>query len=590
MADIDTYLRQILSATYGEEVRSSIYNSIKLMNDELNEVDQELTYDQYNKLSPSKQNNGTTYFLKDLKKIMKSGVEYGSSGDSLTISTKGNVVRFDATGAPVKEMMIDIKPKQNLNGLLRVYKGGDSRNRLHQISPSVSGLEILRNHPLPGAFVLNGTAEHDYTINLGTFDELDAIGNPFRLTGCAPGGSFDTYYLRIDGQLASGDRYDYGNGANFKIASETDTYTVYLVIKSGTTLVNALFKPMIRRQDRYPSDAYYCSWSNVCGVSEQISINIGAYGKNIFDKGKFIRLDTIEHGKYPDINNLPITDASKGYVWSINNLIKNTTYTISGAIANGPSELYFYNSDKNITRILPVNTYPFTFTTPEDIYSIGFRFDEDAFDIDTIQIEVGDEATSYEPYIDRSVTIPVYAIDHNYFCGGTYNLETGILTETWGYMAEYDGRDLPGEWLSDRDTYGEKEKPTIGAEVVYELSTPRIRHIPNSGFITRKGTNTIFTHSFGCESFFYITYYTSMLDDIPKYDILSNSAYEALTEADKLNGTMYFINDKGIIYLKGVAYGANGGGGSGTHVELLSITEVEASTNQIDVTIDVTNE
>lgn len=583
MADIDTYLRQILSATYGEEVRSSIYNSIKLMNDELNEVDQELTYDQYNKLSPSKQNNGTTYFLKDINKIMKSGVEYGSSGDSLTISTKGNSVRFDATGAPVKEMMIDIKPKQYMNGLSRVYNPGESRNRLDQVNPTVGSLNIMRNYPLPGAFVLNGTAVSDYTFYLGTFDE-DDTETTFRLTGCAPGGSFDKYYLKIDGQLASGDRYDYGNGVNFKIASETDTYSVYLVIKSGTTLVNALFKPMIRRPDRYPDDNYYTPYENVCSLYRQSSIKIGAHGKNIFNKVMY-QYVYMEHGEYPDINNLPVTDASKGYLYGIQKVIRNTTYTISGAIANGPSEIYFYNSANNITQILPVNTYPFTFRTPEDIYMIGFRFDEDAFDIDTIQIEEGSEATSYESYIDRSETIPLE--NGEYICGGMYNLETGIFTETWGYMASYDGRDLPGEWLSDRDTYGEKEKPTVGAEIMYELSTPIIRHIPNSGFITRKGTNTIFTYSLSCESFFYITYYTSMLDDIPKYDIISNSAYEALSETDKLNGTMYFINDKGTIFLMGVEYGANGGGGgSGSHVNLLSITEVENSVSRSQVTVE----
>ena len=57
--------------------------------------------------------------------------------------------------------------------------------------------------------------------------------------------------------------------------------------------------------------------------------------------------------------------------------------------------------------------------------------------------------------------------------GGYYNITTGVLTVTHEFISVYDGSDLPGVWYSDRNVYKEGTKPTTGAQVVYELETPR---------------------------------------------------------------------------------------------------------------------
>jgi len=77
-------------------------------------------------------------------------------------------------------------------------------------------------------------------------------------------------------------------------------------------------------------------------------------------------------------------------------------------------------------------------------------------DIDTL------EPTAYS--IDLSTAGTVY--------GGTLDVISGTLTITHGYLDSYNGEDLPGAWISDRDVYTEGTVPSFGAQVVYELLIP----------------------------------------------------------------------------------------------------------------------
>lgn len=54
-----------------------------------------------------------------------------------------------------------------------------------------------------------------------------------------------------------------------------------------------------------------------------------------------------------------------------------------------------------------------------------------------------------------------------------YNINPieGKLYLTTGHIASYNNETLPGLWWSDRDVYNAESSPTVGAEVVYELSS-----------------------------------------------------------------------------------------------------------------------
>lgn len=75
--------------------------------------------------------------------------------------------------------------------------------------------------------------------------------------------------------------------------------------------------------------------------------------------------------------------------------------------------------------------------------------------------------------------------------GGTLDFVTGVLTQTWSYIASYNGETLPAEWVSDRDVYAAGTTPTTGAEVAYKLATPQEIQLTPQEIATLLGTNNI---------------------------------------------------------------------------------------------------
>lgn len=85
-----------------------------------------------------------------------------------------------------------------------------------------------------------------------------------------------------------------------------------------------------------------------------------------------------------------------------------------------------------------------------------------------IQLELGDDATTYAPYTGQTATL---AMPRTIY-GGTVDAVTGEGQETWKLIDSYAGEDLPGKWISDRDVYASGTAPTTGAQLAYKLTEP----------------------------------------------------------------------------------------------------------------------
>jgi len=79
--------------------------------------------------------------------------------------------------------------------------------------------------------------------------------------------------------------------------------------------------------------------------------------------------------------------------------------------------------------------------------------------------------------------------------GGEYTIDEDgsvTLTQTEAEIASYNGEVLPSTWLSDRDEYAVGTTPTIGAQVVYALTTSTTSTLtPITPLYTLIGTNTV---------------------------------------------------------------------------------------------------
>lgn len=79
--------------------------------------------------------------------------------------------------------------------------------------------------------------------------------------------------------------------------------------------------------------------------------------------------------------------------------------------------------------------------------------------------------------------------------GGTLDIISGALTVTHGYIESYNGEELPGVWISDRDVYVEGTLPSFGAQVVYELIIPNYYALPALEIKSIAGVNNVWSDS-----------------------------------------------------------------------------------------------
>lgn len=102
---------------------------------------------------------------------------------------------------------------------------------------AINGITFTVNND--GTVIANGTATANANLVLVSNLVLDA--GSYILSGCPANGSVNTYYLYND-TVGS----DYGNGFSFSYNIKTTTVRFGIMIKSGTTVSNITFKPMIR--------------------------------------------------------------------------------------------------------------------------------------------------------------------------------------------------------------------------------------------------------------------------------------------------------------------------------------------------------
>ena len=76
--------------------------------------------------------------------------------------------------------------------------------------------------------------------------------------------------------------------------------------------------------------------------------------------------------------------------------------------------------------------------------------------------------------------------------GAEWDVVSGKLKQTDGYIASYNGESLPSSWISDRDVYDGTNTPTIGAEVVYKLATPTTIDLSPLSIRLLQGTNNLY--------------------------------------------------------------------------------------------------
>lgn len=194
---------------------------------------------------------------------------------------------------------------------------------------------------------------------------------------------------------------------------------------------------------------------NIRPIKGRDSVTVERCGKNLWSSGN------VGLRQYKEIStNYP---AGK-YVLSCEVKTESTDNTVQvGRLVDGVWKYSQEGKNKRIIILISasVGISGFRFyagSTPTDKSNATYK---------NIQLELGDGATTYEPFTadTNTLTLPetVY--------GGEVDAVSGEGQETWGYIERYAGETLPAEWICDRAAYAAGTTPPNGAHVAYKLAT-----------------------------------------------------------------------------------------------------------------------
>ena len=334
------------------------------------------------------------------------------------VVTKTNGADFlDGADMPMKSLVVNIEPQQDLHGYDAPWAGGNGKNlfgtddidRLHKNVTFKSETDSAGNRigvKLTGAYSgETATAPLGYaTLSAGSYKVSGGDENV--QLSIRPGSSSASQI----GQVTTGE-------TTITLESATDIYLIARVV--GTFTSGLVIKPMIRLAS--VTDATFAPFANICPITGWTGLNGSVVGKNWLP------------------NNLAFTDglrndtgaqtASNVSHYSEPFLVRpNTLYRATGTIwiLNTNPRIYFLDANKNwISRTAQFTQQAFNFTTPTNCYYIQVQCSKDV-DLTAGMISL-DQSAAVTPYNGNTFSIS-WETEAGTVYSGTVDPINGTLT------------------------------------------------------------------------------------------------------------------------------------------------------------------
>lgn len=235
-----------------------------------------------------------------------------------------------------------------------------------------------------GSVTVNGTATSDADFML-LRGPIQSYSESYFLSGCPTGGSDTTYYIS-EGFTTSKDT---GNGVVFNNLPSDQAWRI--VIKSGTTVNNLVFRPMLNAGTTAKP---YSKW--FAGLKNASFEKIVSTGRNLIDPA------TIISGYISDADFT--ISGNKNIYRSIKCYLPAGKYTLQSSVAINIIRTMI---DGNYLTVSIENLTSYTFTTTQSGYvGISFRRENDTNWVDdtNIWLVFSNTATAYEPYISDTLS------------------------------------------------------------------------------------------------------------------------------------------------------------------------------------------
>lgn len=320
-------------------------------------------------------------------------------------SSQGDSTLSDSDDGKMQDMMLYGKSEQ------KQYSGKNLLNAALQ-TQTVNGVACTANGD--GTFTLSGMATANAYFEIFTFTFSKGVN--YKLIGCPKGGDMDTKYgLYVDQIWAK----DNGQGVTFSV-DETLEEKIIIIVVSGNSINNLVFKPMLVDADKYPSVTYDDFEPYVGGIPSPnpdypqeiksvVEPVVKVTGKNILKlkSKKSITLGGITYSSNADGSlHLSGTRTSSATLVFGNIYIKKGLWTLY-VINNTGNELNYYfltaQNSRLVTRSFEVSeniTTSLQIKGKED----GLTYNGDLY----LMLIPGDRTSdkvAYEPYREQSVPL-----------------------------------------------------------------------------------------------------------------------------------------------------------------------------------------
>lgn len=324
-----------------------------------------------------------------------------------------------------------------LKGKMNIIPKGDTKqttyngyNKINCSMDTKTTNGVTATHNADGTYTINGTATANVYFDL-CFFELPA--GTYKLVGCPSGGSWSSYiqYVRrIDN--VQFDLNDTGNGSTITTTGEEGQLRLSIMIYSGYTANNLVFKPMVTTNTSLsyndyepyvggtasPNPTYPQDIEVVTGTQEVKVENVNLFVcRTDITIGQSGTRDGITWKRTGENTFLFNGTATANFTFIIDkpnhlleNLRKSDTYTLSGCPSGGSSSTYrlqIYHSNLTSTTIDTGEGKSFTANIQSEsnvailIYN-GYTANNLEFNV---QIEKGSTKTTFAPHQEQTQTI-----------------------------------------------------------------------------------------------------------------------------------------------------------------------------------------
>ena len=358
-------------------------------------------------------------------------------------SASGNpvVISDGAKNVPVKDLTASITPVQNLNGYSYPWVGGAGKNKLNTklyngatYNPNVGDTWTLTE----SADVLTTTDNKTFTITFASAWASRCL--LYELTD-------DTVYRKIGISASTLGRTVAFLDENYTILSKsisTETsqtlngilnpptgakyYAIEFTNRGTANVTITITEPQIEIGSTATT---YAPYSNICPITGHTEVNVTRTGKNLLNSA--FCTNRTNKGITTALNadgSITLTGTPTGNTryWSATDTLALTlpigTYTLS------PSNVLIEKVGGGYSNGTFTLAEPTTYHNVYFTLTIGTTYNITVYP----QLEVGSEATAYEPY---SATTKTTSLGTTVY-GGTLDLTTGVLTTTHKYV-EFDG-------------------------------------------------------------------------------------------------------------------------------------------------------